>query len=248
MIRLAVVLGLLLWSAQATAETVRVAVASNFLATLKTLADRFEAAHGTAVVVSSGATGALYAKIRHGAPYDVFLAADARRPALLERDGLAVADSRFTYARGRLVLWSRRPGLLEDGAAALSDGRIARLALANPKTAPYGVAAVETLAHLGLWPAVADKVVRGENVGQTLQFAITGNVDAAFLALAQIRHPAHRGEGSAWIVPAAYHRPLDQQAVLLSSAADRDGARAFLDYLRGPEARALIREHGYDLP
>jgi len=246
--RLAVLLGMLLWEPPAAAETVRVAVAANFLPTAKAIAAQFEARHDTPVLISSGSTGALYAQIRHGAPYDVFLAADARSATLLERDGLAIAGSRFTYARGRLVLWSRRPGLLQDGAAALFDGRIGRLAVANPRTAPYGAAAVETLEHLGRWRHLAGEVVRGESVSQALQFAATGNVDAAFVALAQVRHPAHRGQGSAWVVPADHYRPIEQQAVLLASAADRPGARAFLEFLRAPAAQALIREAGYDLP
>lgn len=224
---------------------VRVAVASNFLATLEPLAEAFEAHSGTRVVVSSGSTGKLYAQIRQGAPFDVFLAADARRPRLLEREGPALQGSRFTYARGRLVLWSRDPELLADGPAPLADGRIARLAVANPRTAPYGSAAVETLEHLGLWQRWAPRVVRGENVGQTLHFAATGNVDAAFVALAQVRHPAHRGRGSLWEVPETHYRPIDQQAVQLRPGT---AAAAFLAFLRSRQARGIIEDSGYHVP
>ena len=243
-------LGLLLFTASVTvlADPLRVAVASNFLMPAKELAARFEKTSGQAVTLSAGSTGKLYAQIVHGAPFSVFLAANATEPQRLEAEGLAVTGSRFTYATGRLVLWSLDPDLLKavDGADLIRRGDFDRLAIANPKTAPYGAAAVQTLRALGLAPArLGPRVVRGENVSQTYQFVATGNVDLGFVALSQVSNPERPAQGSYWLVPEDLHEPIEQQTVLLARAAEDNQAKAFLAYLRSPAARELIAAYGY---
>lgn len=230
------------------AAQVQVAVAANFLGTTRQLVRVYERHHADRILISSASTGNLYAQISHGAPYDILLAADARRPRLLEQAGLTVPGSRFTYAIGRLVLWSRQAGLITAGATTLKQGRIARLAIANPATAPYGAAAEAVLKHLGLWQQDRAQRVQGENVAQTLLFAVTGNVDAAFVALSQVTNPHHPLGGSRWVVPTAWYPPIEQQAVLLKSAADKPAARAFYAFLRSAQARTLIKHHGYHVP
>ncbi|GBE09645.1 molybdate-binding periplasmic protein precursor [bacterium BMS3Abin12] len=241
-------LGALPGFAAAAPASVDVAVAANFIGTARTLAARFEAAGGGRVRLSFGSTGSLYAQIRYGAPFAVFLAADARRPRLLERAGLTVPGSRFTYALGRLVLWSTLAGLIERGGKVLAQGRFRHLAIANPRTAPYGAAARAVLEHLGLWRRLAPRLVTGENIAQTYQFVASGNAQLGFVALSEVP-PAHTPRaGSRWLVPAALYPPIRQQAVLLARAAHKRTARAFLAYLRGPAARRVIRAHGYGLP
>ncbi|NIP72254.1 MAG: molybdate ABC transporter substrate-binding protein [Gammaproteobacteria bacterium] len=236
------------WSAPAAGEEVHVAVASNFRHTLRVLARDYESQGGSAVKVSSASTGKLYAQIRKGAPYDLFLAADTRRPAHLEADGLTVPGERFTYALGRLALWSPDPNLLDDGAGALKGTRIERLAIANPKTAPYGEAARQALVRLELWPRYRRRVVRGENVSQAFQFAAARTVDAAFVALSQLCTSRYRDRGSLWEVPPGLYDPIEQQAALLNRAAANRDAREFLAFLRSPGAREILRAHGYRLP
>lgn len=235
-------------SAKGQGVATQIAVAANFLGTARALARAFAAQTGHSVVLSSGSTGKLYAQIRNGAPYAVLLAADAQRPALLEQQGLAVTGTRFTYALGRLVLWSASEDLIDPNGEVLVQGRIARLAIANPRTAPYGAAARAVLEHLGIWNTYQARLVSGENVGQTLQFAATGNAAAAFVALAQVDDPRHPQGGSRWVVPAALYPPIEQQAVLLRTAGANATARAFLEFLRAPAGRALIESHGYGLP
>jgi len=232
----------------AGATDVQVAVAANFLSTVRTLAARFEADHGDHVLISSGSTGKLYAQISHGAPYDIFLAADTRRPQLLERAGLTVPGSRFTYARGRLVLWSRDPQRIDAQAKVLAQGQLQRIALANPKAAPYGAAARAVLMHLNLWRPQQGRMVFGENVGQTFQFAASGSVGAAFVALSQVRQLPTAQRGSHWLVPESLYPPIEQQAVLLRRAAGNDAARAFVRFLRSAQARELITAAGYGAP
>ncbi len=235
-------------SATAFAEPLRIAVASNFLAPAKALVARFEESSGKAITVSAGSTGKLYAQIVNGAPYSIFLAANVSEPMRLEADGRAVAGSRFTYATGRLVLWSRKRALLTavDGVELIRRQDFTRLAIANPRTAPYGAAAVQAMKALGLDPTgLGPQLVRGENVSQAYQFIASGNVDAGFVALSQVGDPRRSVEGSYWLVPADLHDPIEQQAVLLAHAAADVHARAFLHYLRSPEARALIAGYGY---
>lgn len=230
----------------AHAEAISVAVASNFLKPLRYIGIEFEARTGHTLVISAGSTGNLYTQILNGAPYEVFLAADEREPARLERDGLAVPGSRFTYAVGRLALWSADPKRIAgDGEALLRRGAYTRLAIANPKTAPYGAAAMDVLRHLGLVEATAGKLVRGENIGQTFQFVASGNADLGFVALAQVREV---GRGNYWEVPAAWHVPVRQQAVLTTKGKDRPGAAALLEFLHSEAVRELlVTRYGYDV-
>lgn len=228
----------------AFAEPLRIAVASNFLAPAHALAEQYRADTGQVVKVSAGSTGKLYAQIVNGAPYDLFLAANAREPERLEAAGLTVPDSRFTYALGRLVLWSADGQRLKeaDGAAWLQRGDYARLAVANPRTAPYGAAALQVLADLGVTPAKPGRLVVGENVGQAYQFAASGNVDAGFVALSQV---LAKPGGSYWQVPPGEYAPIAQQVVWLKRAQHRTEARAFIDWLRSAKVAAVIAGFGY---
>ncbi len=223
-------------------DVVTIAVASNFSSAAAELASRFTIATGIEVRLASGSTGKLYAQILNGAPYDLLLAADAERPALLERSGHAIAASRFTYATGALVLWSRDT---TDCLATLADPEAGHVALANPATAPYGRAAREFLEYEGLWAAVSGRAVYGENIAQTLQFVATGNAVLGLIARAQLGSEQLPSAACAWEVPADTHSSLDQQAVLLARAASNPGARRFHDFLRSPAAREIIRSHGY---
>ena len=229
-------------------EPVRVAVASNFAGAMRDVVDAFEAATGTAVTLSPASTGKLFAQIRNGAPFDVFLAADAARPKALETSGHAIAHTRFTYAIGRLVLWSADRDLVERNCrdALLQDSR-GRLAIANPRTAPYGLAAEQVLASLDTSGALQDRLVVGENVGQTLQFAATGNARFAFVSAAQLDGRLADVPGCRWEVPGDLHSPVEQQAVLLSRAADNSSARALLAFMKSEEGRRLIEKRGYTL-
>ncbi len=228
----------------ARADEVRVAVAANFAPVLSQLAAPFAEATGHRLRISSGSSGKLYAQITQGAPFDVLLSADAERPRRLEAEGLILADSRFTYARGRLVLWSARPGMVDARGEVLRTGAFKRLAMANPRTAPYGAAAKDVLEALGLWKALQARLVQGEDIGQTFQFVRTGNAELGFVAWAQVK--AQGESGSFWLVPPTLHRPIEQQAVLLARAGDNKAAQAFVDFLRSARAREIISAAGYD--
>ena len=228
--------------ANAAAGEVRVAVASNFKSVLEQLEAPFEAATGHDLVLSAGSTGKLYAQIVHGAPYDVFLAADRERPARLIEEGRAEGPA-VTYAVGQLALW--RPDAGEAGPEMLRDGTVKRLAIANPDLAPYGAAAVEVLDTLNFDPELGPKLVRGENIGQTFAFVRTRSADAGFVALSQILVLPEEERGAWWIPPEDSYAPIRQNAVLLSRGTENPAARAFLDYLMSPEIQALIREAGY---
>ena len=227
------------------ADDVHVAVAANFLATCQHIADSFSQQHPHRVVISSGSTGKLYAQIAHGAPYEIFLAADAERPQRLEREGFGVKDSRYTYARGRLALWSRDARRVDAAGNVLKAGGVTHLAMANPRTAPYGLAAKQALEHLGVWQTWQPRIVQGEDIGQVLQFVDSGAAELGFVAYAQVKQ---RGAGSYWLVPQAYHTPLEQQVVLLQRGARAPAALAFMQYLRSTEVRRLIEDAGYDVP
>lgn len=233
--------------AQAQAAEVKVAVAANFTAPMRQLAQAFEQETGHKALLSFGGTGSFYAQIRHGAPFQVLLAADDETPLKLEQEGLAVAGSRFTYATGRLVLWSRQPGLVDDQGELLRSGRFQRLALANPKLAPYGSAAIETLTRLGLLEALRPRLVQGDNIGQTYQFVATENAQLGFVALSQVQTAGRIAQGSAWIVPASLHQPIKQDAVLLRAGQGNPVASALLAFLKGEKARAVIRSFGYEI-
>ena len=230
----------------AVAADVRVAVAANFTAPMQAIAAGFEQATGHKVQLAYGATGMFYAQIKNGAPFDVLLAADDETPAKLEREGAAVAGSRFTYAIGQLALWSAKPGYVDDRGAVLKQGAFAHLALANPRLAPYGAAAVETLNKLGLLAALQPRFVQGENIAQTFQFVSTGNAELGFVALSQVYERGALKSGSAWIVPASLHSPIRQDAVVLVRGRDNPAARALLTYMKEDKARAIIRAYGYD--
>jgi molybdate transport system substrate-binding protein len=238
-------LAVLLLSPLARAEEVQVAVAANFTAPMKAIVAEFEKLTGHKAQLSFGATGKFYAQIKNGAPFQVFLSADDETPAKLEQEGLAEAGSRFTYAVGTLALWSARPDVVDDKGEVLSRGAFAHLALANPKLAPYGAAAMETLEKLGLAASLRAKFVQGENIAQTHQFVVSGNAELGFVALSQVMKDGRIGAGSAWIVPAGMHRPIRQDAVILNPGRDKAAANALLRYLRGRRAQAIIRAHGY---
>lgn len=238
-------LAMLVLAPFARAEEVQVAVAANFTAPMKVIVAEFEKATGHKVQLSFGATGKFYAQIRNGAPFQVFLSADAETPAKLEQEGLAVPDSRFTYAVGTLVLWSARPDFVDAKAEILSRATFAHLALANPKLAPYGAAAMETLDKLGLTSTVQAKLVTGENIAQTYQFVMSGNAELGFVALSQVMKDGRIAAGSAWIVPAEMHRSIRQDAVILASGRDSAAANALLRFLRTPATVAIIRSYGY---
>lgn len=230
----------------AAAEDVRVAVASNFLSTLQALAKNFEDHSGDTVAISPGSSGKLYAQITHGAPFDVFFSADAHRPSLLEENGLAVKGSRFPYAVGRLTLWSPDPTMLQgNGPELLKRASFSHLAIANPKTAPYGKAAEQVLRALGVWDTVQQKLVQGENIGQTLQFVDSQNAELGFVSLSQILDPKMKGKGSRWDAPPTLHDPLTQEVVLLKHGEHNPAAKRLLIFLSSPEARLIIENYGY---
>ena len=230
--------------AQAT-DSLTVAVASNFARSAAELAEQYEAETGITVRLSNGSTGKLYAQILNGAPFDIFLAADADRPMRLEQSGHAVAGARFTYATGALVLWSRSES---DCRAALLDEDGGRVALANPETAPYGKAALEYLSGAGYWGAVSKRAVYGENINQTLHFVATGNAVIGLIAKSQLVVTALPDAACTWDVPVASHSSLEQQVVVLTRAAGNDDARRFFEYLRSDAAREIMSRHGYEVP
>jgi molybdate transport system substrate-binding protein len=229
----------------AYAGEVQVAVAANFAGALAKIGERFTAATGHTLKVSSGATGKFHAQIVHGAPFEVLLAADDETPRKLVDAGHAVAGTPFTYALGRLALWSARPGLVDAQGAVLGSAAVNHVAIANPKVAPYGAAAMEVLRARGLAEMLAPKLVTGESIGQAFQFVATGNAEIGFVALSQVQVPGQPPRGSFWPVPASLHREIRQDAVLLKAGEKNPAARALLEFLRSEPARAVIREYGY---
>ena len=232
----------------ADAGEVSAAVAANFSEPMKQIAESFQKETGHTVKLSFGSSGKFTSQIKEGAPFDVFLAADEKNPKLLEKEGLAVEGSRFVYALGKLVLWSAQPGFVDDKGYVLRKGNYNKIAYADPKLAPYGLAAKETLEDQGLWTVVQGKLVTGESITQTYQFAATGNAELAFIALSQITKDGKVTEGSWWVVPAHMYNPIKQAAVQLTAAKDREAAKAFLSYLKSEKAVAIIRNFGYELP
>lgn len=232
----------------ASADEVRVAVAANFTAPMQKIAEAFARDTGHRAVLAFGATGKFYAQINNGAPFDVLLAADEQTPQRLEDEGQGVTGSRFTYAIGSLVLWSAREGYVDPQGRVLTDGDFRHLALANPKTAPYGAAALQTLEQLGLRERLQPRFVQGENIAQTHQFVASGNAELGFIALSQVIEDGRIARGSAWRVPADQHQPIRQDALLLQRGEHNPAARALLDYLRSASAVALIRAYGYEVP
>lgn len=238
--------GLALIGVAAQGAQVSVAVAANFTAPMQKIAAAFEQDTGHKAVPAFGATGKFYAQIKNGAPFQMLLAADDETPARIEKEGLAVPGSRFTYATGRLVLWSAQPGLVDAKGEVLGTGSFERIALADPKLAPYGAAAVETLARLNLLQRLQPRFVQGESIGQAYQFVATGNAPLGFVALSQVMVDGRIAQGSAWVVPATLHAPLRQDAIVLSTGKDNAAATALAAYLQGAKARAIIRGYGYE--
>lgn len=233
---------------QVRAGEVTVAVAANFSAPAQKLVTAFAAATGHQARLVVGSTGKLYAQVKNGAPFQVFLSADDETPRRMVGEGLAVDGSQFTYATGRLVLWSRQAGVVDAQGAVLKQGHFAHLAIADPKLAPYGAAAVEVMGQLGLQAALQPKWVQGESIGQTFQFVSSGNAELGFVALSQVMQDGKISEGSAWVVPATMHAALKQDAVLLQRGKDDAAAAAFLGYLRSDAAKAVVRGYGYEVP
>ncbi|MCV9920413.1 molybdate ABC transporter substrate-binding protein [Pseudomonas sp. BT-42-2] len=231
----------------AWADEVQVAVAANFTAPIQAIAKDFEKDTGHKLVAAYGATGQFYAQIKNGAPFEVFLAADDSTPAKLEQEKQTVAGSRFTYAIGTLALWSAKPGYVDDRGAVLKSNDYKHLSIANPKTAPYGLAATQVLHKLQLTEATKGKIVEGQNITQAFQFVSTGNAELGFVALSQIYKDGKVENGSAWIVPADLHEPIRQDAVILNKGKDNPAAKALVDYLKGPKAAALIKSYGYEI-
>jgi molybdate transport system substrate-binding protein len=227
----------------AAAET-EVAVAANFAEPAKEIARAFEARTGNKAVISVGASGQLWVQITHGAPFEVWLSADAERPAAAEAQGFGVAGTRFTYATGRLVLWSATPGLVDPKGAVLAKGDFAHLAIADPGAAPYGEAAVQAMTRLGVYPRLEPRIVKGASIAQAYEFVRTGAAELGFVALSQIIDDK---TGSRWLVPQADYDPIAQQAILLKTGEKNPAARAFLAFLKSPEAREIIRKYGYGL-
>ncbi|MES2688323.1 MAG: molybdate ABC transporter substrate-binding protein [Pseudomonadota bacterium] len=241
----AVFLWFLCLAAPALAADVQVAVAANFSAPMKIVAADFEKDTGHKAVLSFGATGKFYAQITNGAPFEVFLSADDETPKKLEQEGAAVSGSRFTYATGRLALWSARTGLVDAQGGVLKKGGFSKLAIAAPKLAPYGAAAVETMSKLGVLAALEPKLVTGESIGQAFSFVATGNAELGFVALSQVVENGKIKSGSAWIVPEAMHSPIRQDAVLLSKGKGKPAAQELMAFLKTEKAKVVIRAYGY---
>lgn len=229
------------------AEMVRAGVAANFSAAMKSIATAFEQDTGHQVQLVFGSSGKLYAQIMNGAPYQVFLSADSIKPEKLEQQGRALAGSRFTYARGSLVLWSAEPEVIDNNASMLEIGDFNYIAIANHRLAPYGVAARKVMENIRLWDKLKNKLVTGENISQTYQFVSTGNAELGFVALSQVMSAGKIHRGSSWVVPQTYHDPILQDAVLLTNGKNNAAAVALLDYLKSDRAVALIKSFGYQL-
>jgi len=242
----ATALACLLSTNSAWADEVQVAVAANFTAPIQAIAKDFEKDTGHKLIAAYGATGQFYAQIKNGAPFEVFLAADDSTPAKLEQEQDIVPGSRFTYAIGTLALWSAKEGYVDAKGEVLKKNQYKHLSIANPKAAPYGLAATQVLAKLGLAEATQSKIVEGQNITQAFQFVSTGNAELGFVALSQIYKDGKVTSGSAWVVPSELHDPIRQDAVILNKGKDNPAAKALVEYLKGPKATALIKSYGYE--
>lgn len=232
-------------AAAAVAGEVQVAVAANFSAPMQEIAHDFERDSGHKVLVSVGATGKFYAQIKNGAPFEVLLAADSETASRLSAEGNAVAGSQFTYAIGKLVLWSPTPGLVDDKGQVLKSANITHVSYCNPKVAPYGAAAVEAMKSLGVYEALKSKLVEGDSVGQAYLFVSTGSAQVGFVALSQVYKDGKIASGSAWILPANLYAPIRQDAVVLTKGKDNVAAADFVRYLKSDKAKAVMRAYGY---
>ena len=240
------VLFLCFFCGYACAAEVQVAVAANFSAPFKQIAETFEKKTGHNVSISAGSTGKIYAQITNGAPFDMFLSADVETPARLEKEGFAFSGSRFTYATGRLVLWSANPTRVDDKAAVLLRNDFKHLATAAPKVAPYGVAAIQTLTNMSLLNLLQPKLVTGESIGQTFSMVSSGNADVGFVAMSQVFENGKLKGGSAWVVPASLHSPLKQDAALLMRGKANPAALQLLTFLKSGQAKAIMKSYGYE--
>ena len=230
------------------AEQVLVAVAANFVPPFREVSIEFEKSTGHHVQVATGSSGNFYSQIKNGAPFDVFFSADNERPKKLEEEGLGVKDTRFTYAIGRLVLWSPNADLVK-GEETLYSKNYTRLAITNPKNAPYGLAAMQAMQKLKIWDKLQPQhiIIMGENIGQTMGFIESGNAQLGFVALSQIMDPKLKGKGSRWDVPTHLHEPIQQDVILLAKGKDNAGAKALLEFIGGPQAKTIIERYGYEL-
>lgn len=236
---------LLLCGSSLLADEIRIATASNFSLTLKEVIKLFEQQSDHNVILISGSTGKLYAQIKNGAPFDAFFSADSQRAELLENEEFAIKGSRFTYAMGKIILWSPQHDFIKNNEEILSTGNFRHLAIANPKLAPYGKAAQEVLKNFGLFNTLTTRMVRGENIGQTYQFVKSGNAELGFIALSQVKKPQQSIPGSFWIVPQSLYQPIKQQAVLLKN---KKSVRQFLEFIKSQQSLDIIKSFGYAIP
>ena len=243
----AATVGAVLFVSAANAAEVQVAVAANFTAPIKDIAVEFEKDTGHKVLAAFGPTGGLYTQVKNGAPFEVFFSADDTTPARLESEGEIVPGSRFTYAIGKLVLWSATESYVDEQGEVLKRNEFKHLSIANPKTAPYGLAATQVMDKLGVSEAILPKLVEGTNITQAHQFVATGNAELGFVALSQVYKDGKITSGSAWIVPEDLYEPIRQDAVILNKGKDNPAAAALVEYLKGPKAAAVIRRYGYEL-
>lgn len=243
---LAVALSTSAFTTSSFADEVQVAVAANFTAPMKVIAANFEKATGHKALLAFGSTGKFYSQISNGAPFDVFFAADQKRPEKLEQNHGVVAGSRFTYATGKLALWSNKANFVGDNADVLKTDAFNHLSIASPKLAPYGAAAVETMKALGVYDKLQNKLVQGESISQAYNYVLTGNAELGFVALSQVYADGKMKSGSGWIVPAKLHTPIRQDAVILAHGKDNKAAAALLSYMKSAPAKAVIRSFGYD--
>ncbi len=238
-----------IFSSKAWSNEIHVAVASNFYNPLREIATQFEKETNHQIKVIAGSTGKLYAQIMHGAPFDIFLAADQKRPMMLEKNGNAISGTRFTYAVGKITLWSVFPNAIsKNGKSTLRANNFSHIAIANPRTAPYGKAAIQTMQNLGLWKKIQPKVVQGENIGQTFQFVASQNAKLGFVALSQILDPKNKFKGEKWDVPEKLYDPINQDAVILKKGGNNSAVKTLSKYLKSKKAKLIIQKYGYGLP
>ena len=226
------------------ADTIKVAVASNFIQPIRLIAKQFQKETGHSIVLVSGSSGKHFAQIMNGAPFDIFLSADSRRPQILDDKKRIVSGSRFTYAIGKLVLWSPDQALIDGSEAVLLKGEFSHLAMANPALAPYGKAARQVLQHYKLWNTLRPRLVRGESISQAFHFVASGNTPLGLVAYSQIKKPEQKILGSYWLIPQDIYQPIYQQAVLLTS---NKVAKSFVDFIKGDSAQNIIKRFGYEV-
>ena len=249
MITVCVVLVVGLFRVPVDAADIKVAVTSSFMDPMTAIAEEFQKATGHRALLNEGSTGELYAQILNGAPFDIYLSSDAQDAKGIEDDGFAVAGSRFTYAVGRLTLWSPRPGRIgNDGEHLLRSGGFESLAISNPRTNGYGKAAVQALKTVGVWTSVQDRIVEAENSREAFQLVANGKADVGLVPLGEVLDPDVKQKGSRWDIPHRLHSPILQDAVLLERGKENSGALQLLQFLRGPQARRIIVQFGYELP